>query len=226
VNRVRWPRHYAAAVREQLRLRGRLRLAGGPTRVRIVAGADISYSRGDDTFFAAVVLLAYPGLEVVASASAVGRSPFPYIPGLLSFREGPLLLRAFRRLPRRPDLVVIDGHGLAHPRRFGIACHMGLLLDVPTVGCAKKRLVGEASEPPAAPGSWAPLTLDGRRVGAVVRTRASTKPMFVSPGHRIGLPSAIRWVVRLGSGFRAPAPLREAHLLANALRRARPPDPP
>jgi deoxyribonuclease V len=221
VRRLHRPLTYAAAVRRQLALRARVIAAGAPRRVRLVAGADISYAKDDDTFFAAVVLLDARTMEVVESATAVGKSPFPYVPGLLSFRESPLLLRAFRKLRRAPDLLFVDGHGIAHPRRFGIACHLGLQLDVPAIGCAKKRLVGEAAEPPAPRGSWTPLLHEGRRVGAALRTRSGVKPVFVSPGHRIGLSAAIRWVLRCDSGFRAPAPLREAHRRCNDLRRAR-----
>jgi len=187
--------------------------------VRLVAGADISYDRGSHRYFAAVVLLALPGLAVVEEATARGKSPFPYIPGLLSFREGPLLLRAFARLRRRPDLALFDGHGIAHMRGIGIASHLGLLLDVPSIGCAKSRLVGEHDEPGPKVGDWTPLRYEGRRVGAVLRTRKGTKPIFVSIGHRVGLPQAIRWTLACGGGYRVPEPTRRAHLLANRLRR-------
>jgi len=215
-----FPRTYASAVRRQLELRDRLVLRGGPRRVRRVAGADLSYDRGSDRFFAAVVVLELPGLEVVEEATAKGRSPFPYIPGLLSFREGPLLVRAFRRLKERPDLAIFDGHGIAHMRGFGIACHLGLLLDLPSVGCAKSRLVGEHGEPGRRVGASAPLVHEGRRVGAVVRTRRGTKPVFVSPGHRISIPAAVRRVLECCAGYRLPEPTRQAHLLANRIRRS------
>jgi len=142
----------------------------------------------------------------------------PYIPGLLSFREGPLLLRAFSRLKTPPDLILFDAHGLAHPRRFGVACHLGLLLDIPSIGCGKTRLCGEYDEPGPAVGDSTPLRLDGKRTGSVVRTRAGTKPIFVSPGHRIGFPQAVRWVLGCGGGYRLPEPTRIAHKLANASR--------
>jgi deoxyribonuclease V len=212
-------RTWKGAVRQQLRLRGRLALSGSPRRVRRVAGADISYDKGSDRFFAAVVVLAWPGLAVVEEATASGRSPFPYVPGLLSFREGPLLLRAFRKLRAPPDLVIFDGHGVAHMRGFGIASHLGLLLDVPSIGCAKSRLVGEHGEPLRAAGSRTPLRLEGRVVGAVVRTRKGVKPVYVSVGHRIGLPAAVRWALRTCAGYRLPEPTRRAHILANRLRR-------
>jgi len=165
------------------------------------------------------VVLALPGLEVVEEATARGKSPFPYIPGLLSFREGPLLMKAFRKLERKPDLVLFDGHGLAHMRRFGIACHMGLLLGLPAIGCGKSRLVGEHGESGPRPGDWTPLRHEGRTVGAVLRTREGVKPIYVSPGHRIGLASAIRWTLKCLGRTRLPEPTRQAHLLANRLRR-------
>jgi deoxyribonuclease V len=212
-------RTYRSAVRQQLDLRGRVVAQGAPRRVRRVAGADISYDKGSDRFHAAVVVLAWPRLDVVEEATASGRSPFPYVPGLLSFREGPLLLRAFGKLRSPPDLVIFDGHGVAHMRGFGIASHLGVLLDVPSIGCAKSRLVGEHREPARERGSLTPLLLDGRRVGAVVRTRAGVKPVYVSVGHRIGLPAAVRWTLRTCAGFRLPEPTRRAHILANRLRR-------
>ncbi|MHC4933986.1 MAG: endonuclease V, partial [Planctomycetota bacterium] len=160
-----FPRTYQGAVSRQLELRDCLVLKGGPRRVRLVAGADISYARKSERFFAAVVVLSLPGLEVVEQVTVQGRSPFPYIPGLLSFREGPLLMRAFRRLERRPDLAIFDGHGIAHMRRFGIASHLGLLLDLPSIGCAKSRLVGSHEEPGPEVGDGAPLVHDGKTVG-------------------------------------------------------------
>ncbi len=213
-----WPKTTRAAVRLQERLRGKLELSGGPRRVRLVAGADLSYAKGSDQFFAAVVVVDFPSLSVVEEATAEGRSPFPYIPGLLSFREGPLLLRAFRNLACRPDLLFFDGHGIAHPRGFGIAAHLGLLLGIPSLGCGKSRLVGEHAEPGESAGSVAPLRYRGRRVGTVVRTRARTKPLFVSPGHLLGHAAAVRWALRLCDGYRLPAPVRLAHLASNALR--------
>ena len=215
-----WARTSKSAVASQIRLRERLVLGrGGPRRVRLVAGADLSYDRGSDRVFAAVVVLELPGLQVGERGTPRGGSPFPYIPGLLSFREGPLLLRAFRKLKRSPDLVLFDGHGTAHPRRFGIACHLGVLLDLPAVGCGKSRLVGEHGEPGRAPGAWTPLRDDGERVGAVLRTRRGVKPVYVSCGHRIGLAAAIRWTLRCCKGYRLPEPTRQAHRLANEVRK-------
>lgn len=214
----RWPRTVAGARALQERLAARVRAAGGPRRVRLLAGADLAYHPEGSRAWAAVVLLAWPELTVVEAATAAGRPRFPYVPGYLTFREGPLLLAAFRRLRRRPDLCLFDGAGLAHPRRFGLACHMGVLLGLPSVGCAKSLLVGTYREPGPARGAWSPILLEGAPVGAAVRTRAGVAPVFVSPGHRIGLPAAVRWVLACAR-YRVPEPIRLAEQLVNRLRR-------
>ncbi len=203
----------------QERLRGRVRLSGGPRRVRVVAGADLAYHSDGSRAWAAVVLVSVPDGRVLETATAVGRPTFPYVPGFLSFREGPLILEAFRRLSRRPDLVVFDGQGIAHPRGIGLASHLGVLLGLPSVGCAKSRLVGEHAEPGARRGDWAPLRIDGRVVGAVLRTREGVKPVYVSQGHRVGLRQAIRSVLAV-TRFRVPEPIRLAEQTVNALKRA------
>jgi deoxyribonuclease V len=157
--------------------------------------------------------------EAIEEVTVQRRAEFPYIPGLLSFREMPALLAAFEKLRARPDVIIYDGHGIAHPRGFGIASHLGVLLDVSTIGCAKKRLVGEHEEPGPERGSQVPLILDGRTIGTVLSTRSNVKPVFVSIGHRIGLRSAVRLVLESGGGYRLPEPTRRAHLLSNAARR-------
>jgi len=184
---------------------------GGPARVDYVAGVDTSVDRIAGTARAVVVVLDYPGLEPVETSVAEGPVLFPYVPGLLSFREAPLTLAACEKLTVTPDLVLVDGQGLAHPRRFGLACHLGLLLDVPTIGCAKSRLTGTYTEPGEAAGSWSPLEDRGEIIGAAVRTRRGVKPVFVSVGHRVGLENAIRWVLDCGRGYRLPEPCRQAH---------------
>jgi len=213
-------RSVARARALQERLRGRLRLSGGPGRLRVVAGADLAYRRDGSRAWAAVVLVSVPDGRVLETVTAAGRPRFPYVPGYLSFREGPLLLEAFGRLRRRPDLVIFDGHGIAHPRGFGLASHMGVLLGVPSVGCAKSRLVGEHAEPGPRRGDWTPLRHAGRIVGAVLRTREGVKPVYVSQGHRIGLQQAIRAVLAV-TRFRVPEPIRLAEQTVNALKRAR-----
>ncbi len=198
----------AAAIQE--RLRDEVVLHGAPRRVRVVAGADVSFEE-DGFVVAGVVALDWPSLEVLEEACVRRRARFPYVPGLLSFREAPPLLAAFARLRAEPDLVVLDGQGTAHPRRFGLACHLGLLLDVPTIGCAKSLLVGEHGALGRARGSRAPLVHHGEVVGAALRTRDDVAPVYVSPGHRIGLASSCAWVLRLCRGVRLPETTRRAH---------------
>ena len=216
----RWDVDYHAAVAIQERLRERIVRRGSPRGVRTVAGADVSYERADNRFYAAVVVMRFPGLDIVDEAHASGVATFPYIPGLLTFREGPILTRVFERLKTRPDLVIFDGQGIAHPRGFGLAAHMGLLIDAPSVGCAKTRLSGEHDAVRAAVGSKSALRLDGKTIGAVLRTRRNVKPVFVSVGHRIALNSAAAWVLKTSAGYRLPEPTRQAHLLVNRLRLA------
>jgi deoxyribonuclease V len=169
---------------------------------------------------AAVIVCALPGLEVVEASLAAGELQFPYVPGLLSFREGPLLEEAFLALKRKPDLVLFDGQGIAHPRGLGIASHMGLRLGLCAVGCAKSRLWGQEREPPSGRGGWSPLTAPaGDVVGAALRTRAGVKPVYVSPGHGIDLEGAIAWTLAASPRFRVPEPIRAAHERANEERR-------
>jgi deoxyribonuclease V len=187
-------------------------------RISTIAGADISYSQQDDMFFAAVILLAYPTMDVIEETSFAERAPFPYIPGLLSFREGPALLKSFEKLGSVPDCVIFDGQGIAHPRGIGLASHIGLFLDIPTIGCAKKRLVGLHDEVGPAVGDYEDLVLDGRVVGAVVRTKKKVKPLFVSPGHKISLRRAVEVVLSCCKGYRLTEPVRRAHLAVNRIR--------
>jgi deoxyribonuclease V len=218
-NRNRWDVDYRAARAIQERLRGEIIRTGSPGKVRAVAGADVSYDRHSDYFHAGVVAMKYPELEIVEEVTASGVSKFPYIPGLLTFREGPILVEAFRRLRTRPDLVIFDGQGVAHPRGIGLAAHMGLIVDVPSIGCAKSRLCGEHAEPCIDVRSSEPLRYEGRVIGRVVRTRQGVKPVYVSVGHRIMLASAVSWVLKCCRGYRLPEPTRQAHHLVNRARR-------
>lgn len=208
------------AIRIQEELRKKLRLKPPKTPFKTVAGADVSYSRTDENLFAAFLIFSYPDLNLLESASARGRGSFPYIPGLLSFREAPILLKAFSKLERRPDVILIDGQGIAHPRSMGIAAHLGLLLNLPSIGCAKSRLFGKETEPGLEKGSFAPLLEGERTVGMIVRTRAGVKPVYVSPGHRMDMQGSVRMVLSLCRGYRVPEPLRQAHILVNQLRSA------
>jgi deoxyribonuclease V len=215
-----WTVSIPRARRIQERLRDDLRLAPLPpaTHPRHVAGADVSFERGSDVIYGAVVVLSYPHLELVETACSVDRARFPYVPGYLSFREIPVLLKAFRKIRQVPDLILCDGQGIAHPRMFGLASHLGMILETATIGCAKSRLVGEYREPARARGSSSPLTFDGRRVGSVLRTRDGVSPVFVSPGYGIDTRTAVR-IVLACSRLRIPEPTRQAHMAVNQLRR-------
>ena len=199
-------------------MRGDISLTNSARTVSSIAGADVSYSNGGQEGIAAMVVLSYPDLDLMDEAFARGKVSFPYIPGLLSFREAPLLIDVFLMLQRLPDVVLYDGQGIAHPRCLGLASHMGLLLDLPSVGCAKKKLVGDFGEVGLQPGSTTPLMMKGKTIGAVIRTRRGVKPVFVSPGHRIDLESSIQLVMKTCRGFRLPEPLRRAHLMVKRIR--------
>ena len=215
-----WPTRPAAAIALQKALADRVRLESIRGRVRLMAGADVAFSPDGRETIAGVVLWDADRREVCEQVIARRRCRFPYVPGLLSFRELPGVLAAFRRLKGRPDVVLADAQGLAHPRRFGLACHLGLWLGVPTVGCAKSRLCGEHRMPGPKRGDRAPLMLDGRRVGTVLRTRDGVRPLFISPGHLCDQASAVRMVLRAGGGVRLPEPARCAHRLVTTARQS------
>jgi deoxyribonuclease V len=207
-------------MRLQENLRERVEREDRFEALQFVAGADLAFDPATDLAFAGVIVYEFPQLREVERRMARRRLRFPYVPGLLSFREGPVLLAAFEQLRTKPDLILVDGHGIAHPRRFGIACHLGLLLDAPTIGCAKSILVGEALEPGVRAGSTAPLVDKNETVGAVLRTRDRVKPIYVTTGHRVSLESAVQIVARCLDGFRIPKPTREADHFVRDLRRA------
>lgn len=186
-----------------------------PDPVRYVAGVDAGFEENNTITRAAVVVLSFPELVLQESAIALCPTPLPYIPGLLSFREVPAILQALDQLTLKPDLILCDGQGIAHPRRFGIACHLGLLVDCATIGAAKSRLIGHHDDLPPEKGSWVPLIDQGETIGAVLRTRAHTRPLFVSPGHRISLPTAIDYVLRCTPQYRLPETTRLADRLAS-----------
>ncbi len=216
--RHRWDVTVPEARAIQQRLRARLERRNRFARIRRVAGADVAF--GDGLACAAVLVFSYPGLQLVEAAEAVAPLTFPYVPGLLVFREGPALLEAFAKLAVGPDLLMFDGHGVAHPAGFGLASHLGVLLKTPSIGCAKSVLVGEW-DPVALGrerGAWVPLVHEARRVGAVVRTREGTKPIFVSTGHRVGLRSAIRFALACCCGYRIPEPTRQADIAVARLK--------
>jgi len=181
--------------------------------VQTVAGVDVSAGR-TGLARAAIVVLRYPELSVVEQIVCGQPIRFPYISGLLSFRELPVILDAWLRIAVVPDLVIVDGQGIAHPRRLGIAAHLGILIDRPTIGCAKSLLTGRYAEPGPEAGAMSPLLDKGERIGTVVRTKARTNPLIVSPGHGADVESATAWVLRLCRGYRLPEPTRQAHNLA------------
>ncbi|MBN2568782.1 MAG: deoxyribonuclease V [Deltaproteobacteria bacterium] len=211
----------ARRIQENLRSQLVLRDDDIPSDIHLIAGADISCSRGEDLFYATVIVLTFPELDIIEQVSLEDRVVFPYIPGLLSFREGPVLLKAFEALRITPDVVVFDGQGIAHPRRLGLASHMGLFLEIPTIGCAKTKLVGAPRhEAGNRIGDYANLILDSDVVGAVVRTKKNVKPLFVSQGHMIGLKRSIGIILASCRGYRLPEPTRQAHLIVNRIRKA------
>jgi deoxyribonuclease V len=208
----------AIRIQQELRPQVALRDAVG-AEVRTVAGMDVSYDKQSPWLFAAIVVLRLPGFERVEAVAVRADARFPYVPGLLSFRESPAGLEAWERLKIRPDCLICDGHGLAHPRRFGFACHFGLLVDLPTIGFAKSVLVGAFTPPGHSRGSVSDLVDAGEVLGAAVRTREGAEPVFVSVGHRISLAAAVKTVLTCSPVYRIPEPIRQAHTLVNRLRR-------
>jgi deoxyribonuclease V len=165
----------------------------------------------------AIVVLSFSKMETLDIAMACGKIPFHYIPGLLSFREGPILVKTFQKLKIKPDLMIYDGQGIAHPRGFGLASHLGLWLDLPSIGCAKTLLLGEFISPGSSKGSFELIRREGKEVGAVLRTKDKIKPLFISPGHRIDLLTSIQIILTTCQGFRIPEPLRRAHQLSRKI---------
>ena len=202
----------ARAIQEDLR--GRVITQDDFGDIRQVAGTDVAFEEQGRVTRGAVALLEYPGLELIEHAIARRPTTFPYIPGLLSFREIPVLLDAIEALGRRPDLVICDGQGIAHPRRFDLACHLGVLTDLPAIGVAKSRLTGKHEVVPDRKGAWVPLRDGDDVIGAVLRTRRGVRPVYVSPGHKVSLESAIRLTLDCITRFRLPETTRWADRLA------------
>ncbi len=213
-----WEISFKEAAELQRKLRQRLVYEEYTGQINLIAGADISYARKTNTNYAGALVFSYPGLELVEEVGVARECHFPYVPGFLSFREGPPLLEVLSRLRHEPDILVFDGQGIAHPRRLGIAAHLGVILDKPAIGCAKTRLCGKYDPPPDEVGAWSPLTHQGETVGAVLRTKKGTKPVFISTGHRITLNQALQVVSACCRGYRLPEVVRRAHLFVNRLR--------
>lgn len=191
-------------------------------RLKTVAGADLSLMKSENKLICGIVLFSYPDLAEIERVYSVCDEKFPYIPGLLAFREGPAIIETFKKLEQKPDLLIIDGQGIAHPRGFGIACHVGVLLDIPTMGIAKKKLYGDYDVPGEKSGSWTPLRSKGGEViGSVLRTRDGKKPVFVSLGHKIDTDSARGIALECATGYRIPEPTRRADIYVAELKRGR-----
>ncbi|HRH55267.1 MAG TPA: deoxyribonuclease V [Candidatus Paceibacterota bacterium] len=205
------------AVALQKELRSQVQLTPLTIEPELVGGCDVSMNRFAKEGFAGFVTLSYPELLIQDSSVVKDVIPFPYVPGLLSFREIPMLLKAWEKLAKKPDVLLVDGIGIAHPRRLGIASHLGLVLAIPTIGCAKSVLTGSYEEPGNEPGDWSPLVdpKTNETIGAALRTKRNVKPMFISPGHQITLTDAIRVVMGCVRKHRLPEPTRQAHLAVN-----------
>lgn len=207
------------AIKIQNELRHLVRVENLSGKINYIAGADISFDKGSNIVYAGVVVLKFPELVEIDRSLVITEVKFPYIPGLLSFRESPALIQAWEKIKITPDIVVIDGQGIAHPRRFGIASHFGILIDRPTIGCAKSLLVGRYEEPGEKAGNYSYLYDSGEIIGVALRTRDNVQPVFVSIGHKITLEESIKIIMQTVRGYRIPEPTRHAHNLVNALRR-------
>jgi deoxyribonuclease V len=213
---MKWPKNIAEARELQELYKSRVKTLPLKKEPKYAAGVDAAFSQ--DRVFAAVCLYRYPELTLVEQTHAVMKSSFPYVPGYLFFREGPAIIAALKKLKAKPDLILLDAQGIAHPRGIGSASHLGILLDIPTIGCAKTRLVGEFEEPGVEKGSWSPLRHKERVVGAVLRTKDDVRPLFISPGHKIDLEGAIRIALACTGKYRIPEPLRCADMLSRKLK--------
>jgi deoxyribonuclease V len=221
----------AEAVKIQKDLKERVSLIDDFNKIELVDGVDVKYKKGSAKATAAAVVLSFPGLEVLETQVVEGEVSFPYVPGLFSFREIPLLIPALEKLKTTPHVMLVDGQGIAHPQRMGLAAHLGILMDIPTIGCAKSRLLGTHEEPVKEKGAYAYLYDKAEVIGAVLRTRTNISPVYVSIGHKISLPTAVELVLMCTTKFRIPEPLRTAHIASGGqggrfLKKLPPLDPP
>ncbi len=207
-----WPNDISKAKAIQIALRNRVKIIPVKRAPEFIAGVDASFF--DDKVIAVAAIYKYPGLIHIQDAFSVKKTGFPYIPGLLTFREGPAIINAIEKLKVRPDAIIFDGQGIAHPKGIGIASHIGVILDIPTIGCAKSRLIGDFQEPDIKKGSRSHLYYRGKKVGAVLRTRRNVNPVFVSPGHLIDISSSVDIVMNCISKYRIPEPIRRADSLS------------
>ena len=213
---MKFPRSIEEARKVQLELKKKVRLMPLRKQLRIIAGIDAAFT--DDRIVAVACLFTYPDLKPLEDAHAARKITFPYVPGFLSFREGPAIIRAANRLSVRPDLILFDGQGIAHPEGLGIASHIGIVLAIPSIGCAKSRLTGEYNEPGAKKGNQSRLFYKGKAIGKVLRTRDNVKPLFVSPGHMMDIEGAVSIVMQCVGKYRIPEPIRRADALSKKLK--------
>lgn len=215
-----FPRNPKDAIELQLKLREQLLFTPfPPEKVRFIAGADISYNKLSPVIYAGIVVLSFPDMKIVEQTDMIALANFPYIPGLLSFREVPALLKVWECLNCKPDVIVLDGHGYAHPRRMGIASHFGLAANCPAFGCGKSVLVGEFNELSPQKGSFSYMMDKGEIIGAALRTQKGVNPVYISAGHLITLQDALSIIQKCCTKYRIPEPTRQAHLLVNQLRK-------
>jgi len=214
-----WPRHISEAKAVQENLKDRVKITPLRRSPTVIAGVDAAFL--NNKAIGVACLYTYPEITPVEDAYTIAEVTFPYIPGFLSFREGPAIIEALNRLKIKPHVILFDGQGIAHPKRMGIASHIGVILDIPTIGCAKSRLVGEYKDPGARKGKMSSLKYQGKVVGAVLRTKDEVRPVFVSPGHRIDLKASVEIVLNCVSRYRIPEPLRRADFLSKKIKRER-----
>jgi len=208
-----WNLSASEAVKLQKKLAKRIICKGRPKKIDCIAGADLAYEKSRQLGFCAVILFSYPGLNILDTCFSHDTVEFPYIPGLLTFREGPLFLKTFKKIKTKPDVIIFDGQGIAHPRKLGIAAHMGLFLNIPTIGCAKSKLYGSYDEPGTDKGAESLLyDKSNSPIGTVLRTRKNVKPVFISPGHKIGIKESKEIIMNCVIKYRIPEPVRIAHI--------------
>ncbi len=214
-----WDVTPAEAIANQKSLAGLVNIRPLNKHVKTVAGIDLSFDKHSNLLFAAVLVFRFPGMHHLETKTSVKKAIFPYVPGLLSYREIPPLIDCFKQIRNEPDVILCDGQGLAHPRRFGLACHLGILLNKASVGCAKSRLVGNGDEPGKKKGDFSPLFDKGEEIGRIVRTRDNVKPLYISSGHLVDLETSVWITLECCGRFRLPEPTRLAHHEVNRLRK-------
>ena len=213
-----WNLSYQQAIALQKQLADKLLFTSLKKPPKLVAGLDCAFSKDKQKIIAVALILQLPNFELIETISTVKKVTFPYIPGLLSFREAPVCIATVEKLKKNPDLFIIDGQGIAHPRRLGLAAHLGLFFDKPTIGCAKSRLIGTFNEPPPKKGCYSLLKDKNQTIGAVLRTRTNVKPVFISAGHKCQLDDAIKWALKCSIKYRLPEPTRLAHQIVSKMK--------